>query len=155
MSEKPLKKNDPHDASGEAWENAVKAKKENADMLSHRIYSLATGGLALSFTAISFIVGDNKLALGRQAPLIWALFLLCIILDTFSILYARYRASKFVEYSSNRIKSGEILTDDEANRLIEKYNKPVIVFNLIVFILVIVAIIWAALYCYCLLLSIS
>ena len=51
----------------EGWEKAEQAIGENADLLSERTYSLAAGGLALSFTVMSFIVGEDKSALGWQA----------------------------------------------------------------------------------------
>ena len=58
----------------EGWENAEKAIGENADLLSERTYSLAAGGLALSFTVMSFIVGEEQSVLGWQALAIWGLF---------------------------------------------------------------------------------
>ena len=36
----------------EGWEKVEKAIDENADLLSERTYSLAAGGLALSFTVM-------------------------------------------------------------------------------------------------------
>ena len=143
------------DMSGETWDIAVKIWRENSELLSHRVYSLAAGGLALSFTAISFIVGENKAALGFQAPIIWSLFLLCIILDTISIIVAKNRAAQLEAITSNRIKSGQEMSGDEANKIIDKMNKPIGILNTIVLLLLIITIIWAILYCYCLLLHLS
>jgi len=94
----------------EGWENAEKAIGENADLLSERTYSLAAGGLALSFTVMSFIVGEEKSALGWQALAIWGLFLLCIILDTISIFSAKRKAEKLeLFFRERRIKGRQCL----------------------------------------------
>lgn len=143
------------DKSGETWDIAVKIWRENSELLSNRVFSLSAGGLALSFTAISFIVGENTAALGFQAPIIWSLFLLCIIFDTISIIVAKNRAAQLEAITSNRIKSGQEMSDEEANKIIDKMNKPIGILNTIVLVLLIITIIWAALYCYCLLLHLS
>lgn len=143
------------DRSGEMWDNAVKTWRENSELLSHRVYSLSAGGLALSFTAVSFIVGENKAILGWQAPIIWTLFLICIILDTTSIVVAKNRAAKLESITSKRIKSGQEITDDEADEIVDQMNKPISILNTTVLVLLIGTIVWATLYCYCLLLHLS
>lgn len=139
----------------EGWENAEKAFDENSDLLSERTFSLATGGLALSFTVISFIVGDNKLALGWQALAIWSFYLACIIADTISIVIARVKASKLEALFAEKIQKGEKMTAKEVNSLIDTTNKPIRIINTIVFCCLLLVMIWTAIYCYSLLSKLS
>ena len=122
----------------EGWEKAEQAIGENADLLSERTYSLAAGGLALSFTVMSFIVGEDKSALGWQALAIWGLFLLCIILDTISIFSAKKKAEKL-----------------ELFFMIDHTNRSINRFNMIVFILLLITIVWTFIYSYLLLIKVS
>lgn len=139
----------------EGWENAEKAIDENASLLSERTYSLATGGLALSFTVISFIIGENRLALGWQAPVIWFLFLACIIADTISIVIAKNRASKLESFFRSKQEKGERMTAKEVNAKIDEENKPIRILNALVFCALLITILWTAFYCYCLLANLS
>jgi hypothetical protein len=139
----------------EGWENAEKAIHENASLLSERTYSLATGGLALSFTIISFIIGQNKIILGWQAPVIWLLFLLCIIADTFSIIWAKHKDVKLEAFLRSKQEKGDKMSAKELNNLIDKTNRPIIILNTVVFICLVFVIIWTAIYCYLLLTKLS
>ena len=139
----------------EGWEKVEKAIDENATMLSERTYSLSAGGLALSFTIISFIIGGNKACIGIQAPLIWFGFLICILADTGSIVYAKKRAEKLELDFRKRVNNGEKMTDTEVNRIIDSENKRICLFNTIVFSFLIAVIIWAVIYCFSLLNKLS
>ena len=139
----------------EGWKQTEKAIDENATLLSERTYSLGAGGLALSFTVVSFIIGEGGRAIDWQAPVIWGLFLCCILADTISIIYAKRKAEKLEFFFRKKVNSGETMTEVEVNAMIDAANKGIRLFNIIVFSSLVVAIIWAAMYSYCLLLSLS
>ena len=139
----------------EGWEKVEKAIDENATLLSERSYSLASGGLALSFTVISFVVGENKTALGWQAPGIWSLFLLCIILDTVSVIFAKRKAEKLEAMFREKVHREEKMTEEEVNGLIDETNRPIKRFNAVVFLLLLATIVWTFIYSYSLLVKLS
>lgn len=139
----------------EGWQKTEKAIDENAALLSERTYSLGAGGLALSFTVISFIIGEGKVSLDWQAPVIWGLFLICILADTHSYFYAKSKAEKLELLFRNKVDKGEKMSAAEVNSMIDKANKGVRLYNTIVFWTLIVAIVWAAAYSYCLLKTLS
>lgn len=132
----------------DGWEKAEKAIDENATMLSERTYSLATGGLALSFTVVSFIIGENQISLDWQAPVIWSFFLVCIIADTLSIVYAKNRAERLESSFRDKKEKGITMTAKEVNEVIDSVNKKIRIVNTAVFIFLLATIIWAAAYCY-------
>lgn len=139
----------------EGWEKAEQAIGENADLLSERTYSLAAGGLALSFTVMSFIVGEDKSALGWQALVIWSLFLLCIILDTISIFSAKKKAEKLELFFRNEVKLEHTMSETEVNKMIDQTNRSINRFNMIVFILLLITIVLTFIYSYLLLIKVS
>ena len=139
----------------EGWEKAEQAIGENADLLSERTYSLAAGGLALSFTVMSFIVGEDKSALGWQALVIWSLFLLCIILDTISIFSAKKKAEKLELFFRNEVNLEHTMSETEVNKMIDQTNRLINRFNMIVFILLLITIVWTFIYSYLLLIKVS
>lgn len=139
----------------EGWEKVEKAIDENADLLSERTYSLAAGGLALSFTVMSFIVGEDKAALGWQALVIWSLFLLCIILDTVSIIGAKRKAEKLERLFREKVNQGQTMSEIEVNKMIDQTNRAINRFNMIVFILLLATIVWTFIYSYLLLIKVS
>lgn len=139
----------------EGCEKTAKAIDENATLLSERTFSLGAGGLALSFTVISFIISEGKASLNWQAPAIWGLFLVCILADTYSIIYAKRKGEELESTFSEKVNRGETMTANEVNRMIDATNTGIRRFNSIVFYLLVVAIIWAAAYSYCLLLTLS
>lgn len=139
----------------EGWEKVEKAIDENADLLSERTYSLAAGGLALSFTVMSFIVGEDKAALGWQALVIWSLFLLCIILDTISIFSAKRKEEKLERLFREKVNQGQTMSETEVNKMIDQTNRAINRFNMIVFILLLATIVWTFIYSYLLLIKAS
>lgn len=139
----------------EGWEKVEKAIDENADLLSERTYSLAAGGLALSFTVMSFIVGEDKAALGWQALVIWSLFLLCIILDTISIFSAKRKEEKLERLFREKVNQGQTMSETDVNKMIDQTNRSINRFNMIVFILLLVTIVWTFIYSYLLLIKVS
>ena len=139
----------------EGWEKAEQAIGENADLLSERTYSLAAGGLALSFTVMSFIVGEEKSALGWQALVIWSLFLLCIILDTISIFSAKKKAEKLELFFRNEVNLEHTMSETEVNKMIDQTNRLINRFNMIVFILLLITIVLTFIYSYLLLIKVS
>ena len=139
----------------EGWEKAEQAIGENADLLSERTYSLAAGGLALSFTVMSFIVGEDKSALGWQALVIWSLFLLCIILDTISIFSAKKKAEKLELFFRNEVNLEHTMSETEVNKMIDQTNRLINRFNMIVFILLLITIVLTFIYSYLLLIKVS
>ena len=139
----------------EGWEKAEQAIGENADLLSERTYSLAAGGLALSFTVMSFIVGEDKSALGSQALVIWSLFLLCIILDTISIFSAKKKAEKLELFFRNEVNLEHTMSETEVNKMIDQTNRLINRFNMIVFILLLITIVLTFIYSYLLLIKVS
>jgi len=139
----------------EGWEKVEKAIDENADLLSERTYSLAAGGLALSFTVMSFIVGEDKAALGWQALVIWSLFLLCIILDTISIFSAKQKVEKLELLFREKVNQGQTMPETEVNKMIDHTNRSINRFNMIVFILLLITIVWTFIYSYLLLIKVS
>lgn len=139
----------------EGWEKVEKAIDENADLLSERTYSLAAGGLALSFTVMSFIVGEDKAALGWQALVIWSLFLLCIILDTISIFSAKRKEEKLERLFREKVNQGQTMSETEVNKMIDQTNRAINRFNMIVFILLLATIVWTFIYSYLLLIKVS
>jgi len=139
----------------EGWEKAEQAIGENADLLSERTYSLAAGGLALSFTVMSFIVGEDKSALGWQALVIWSLFLLCIILDTISIFSAKKKAEKLELFFRNEVNLEHTMSETEVNKMIDQTNRSINRFNMIVFILLLITIVLTFIYSYLLLIKVS
>lgn len=141
------------DKHGEGWEVAEKAIGENGDLLSERTYSLSAGGLALSFTIFSFLVGENKSALDWQAPVIWGMYLLCIILDTLSIITAKRKAEKLEKMFREKANQGEQMSEIEVNKVIDKENRLINRFNMIVFVLLLLTLIWTFVYSYLLLIK--
>ena len=139
----------------EGWENVEKAIDENGTMLSERSFTLAAGGLALSFTVMSFIVGEDKTALDWQAPVIWSLYLLCILLDTLSIIFAKRTAEKLEKELRKKVNRNETMSESEMNKLIDKTNRPIKLFNALVFVFLLGTIIWTFVYSYSLLRSLS
>ena len=139
----------------EGWEKAEQAIGENADLLSERTYSLAAGGLALSFTVMSFIVGEDKSALDWQALAIWGFFLLCIILDTISIFSAKRKAEKLELFFREKKNQGHTMPEIEVNKMIDHTNRSINRFNMIVFILLLITIVWTFIYSYLLLIKVS
>jgi len=131
----------------EGWDSAQKAIDENATMLSERSYSLATGGLAISFSIMSFIIEDYHLDFGWQAPLIWAGFILCIIADTWSVFDAKRQAEKLELLFRDKIHKGETMTEVEVNNLIARTNKRIRRINIIVFGAILLLICASLLYC--------
>lgn len=148
MSRKKELKSSLHNSLEDLWANAEKAISENSEELSKRVFSLASGGLALSFTIISFLVGENKASIDWKAPLIWCSFLLCIVLDTFSFVYAKYKASKIELHTRKEIELGNQLSSEEVNALIDRQNRHIALFNSIVLALVIITIVCTVLYCF-------
>ena len=139
----------------EGWEKAEQAIGENADLLSERTYSLAAGGLALSFTVMSFIVGEDKSALDWQALAIWGFFLLCIFLDTISIFSAKRKAEKLELFFREKKNQGHTMPEIEVNKMIDHTNRSINRFNMIVFILLLIIIVWTFIYSYLLLIKVS
>jgi len=135
------------------WESAEKAYHENGEKLSSRIFTLSAGGLGLSFTIFSFIVGENKSVLGWPALAIWGAYLLCILLDTFALAYAKRLAGKLEKRTREMIEAGETITDKDANTLVDQLNRRLTCYSNAVFILVIVTLVCTAAYCYWLILS--
>ena len=111
----------------EGWENAEKAIGENADLLSERTYSLAAGGL----------------------------FLLCIILDTISIFSAKRKAEKLELFFREKENQGQTMPETEVNKMIDHTNRSINRFNMIVFILLLITIVWTFIYSYLLLIKVS
>lgn len=130
------------------WDNVQKALNESDDKLNSRIFTLATGGLGLSFTVFSFVVSEMKISLTWPALAIWLAFLICIILDSSSLACAKVLTSRLEKKIRKKIKNEEPISDVEANAAIDTVNKVVSGIEWFAFILSILAIVGAALYCY-------
>jgi acid phosphatase family membrane protein YuiD len=104
---------------------------------------------------MSFIVGEDKAALGWQALVIWSLFLLCIILDTISIFSAKQKAEKLELLFREKVNQGQTMPETEVNKMIDHTNRSINRFNMIVFILLLITIVWTFIYSYLLLIKVS
>ena len=152
MAKKPII--DPQASLQEGVASAEKAVVENADILSNRVFALAAGGLGLSFTVISYIVGENKSLIDCQAIWIWISYIVWMLLDTISVVFAKARAMKLSSYYSKLITEGGSMVASEVNSIIDERNRLVRILNNVCLWGVLASIIWTIIYSYCLLIHI-
>lgn len=141
-------KNQEPKAEVKLWRNAEKALNESDEKLSSRIFTLSAGGLGLSFTVFSLIVDHKDCSLGWPALAIWGTYLLCILLDTFSLAIATRKAEKLEQDTRGKIQRGESMTDQDANETVDQSNLILSRIRNTVFILLIITILSTAVYCY-------
>ena len=87
--------------------------------------------------------------------MIWSLYLLCILLDTLSIIFAKRTAEKLEKELRKKVNRNETMSESEMNKLIDKTNRPIKLFNALVFVFLLGTIIWTFVYSYSLLRSLS
>ena len=119
----------------EGFDKAVELFRENDKLLSSRVFTIATGGLAFSFTVISFLVEDRKDLASWPTLIIWLGFLICIVWDTISVYKARESGRALSEIFGEKIKKGENLSSNEINKIIKDNNQKTRDFNNQIYIL--------------------
>lgn len=132
----------------ELWRKAQQAMIDNEDQFNSRIFTLASGGLGLSFTVYSFIVSEMKLTLTWPAYAIWISFLVCIVLGMTSSAIATFLSVRLEKKARKMVKEGEDLPEEIANKLIDSANKTLLRIDWIAFILLILTTVAATLYCF-------
>ena len=140
------KKKDDHGI--ELWEKVQQAMIDNEDQFNSRIFTLETGGLGLSFTVYSFIVSEMKLTLTWPAYAIWISFLVCIVLGMTSSATATFLTAKKEKETREKIERGEKIPEKVASNTIDNLNKTLLRIDWCAFVLLILTIVAATLYCF-------
>lgn len=94
------------DESFDAYEkeyNRLEVSREDTETIwEDRTYQIAAGGLSLSFTVFSFLMGrEGGLAFSWQISVIWAVFAACLIINYLS---QRISAKRFVKLQQDLYK---------------------------------------------------
>lgn len=126
---------------------ANKTINDNNTTLANRVFAIASGGLAVSLSILTYL---HSLSYGVSiVNIIWILFLylVCIILDTYAIIYARNKARKTAIFFREKVSCGEDMTEEEVIAVLNADNCAIKIMNAIATTILFIAIIYTISYC--------
>ncbi len=126
---------DPDMSNYDRLKEDYKSKQDTVDesstMIENRTFEIASGGLVLSLTVLSFLDTHNRLPDGWSwmSIVIWSFFTLCIILHYWSHYASKRSAERTRDQIGKMISQGEEYNAQRINEVAYKDGKCLRVIN--------------------------
>ena len=116
---------------------------ESATMIENRTFEIASGGLVLSMTVVSFFSSKEKLPIGWEwmSIVIISIFSFCILLHYWSHYISKHNAEVLRDRIGNQIRSGEPYDEQRLNDERSKQECFLQILNIIIPIVLIIGVI--------------
>ncbi len=116
---------------------------ESATMIENRTFEIASGGLVLSLTVLSFLSSKNKLPVGWEwiSVLILSLFTISILLHYLSHFVSKHNAELLRDHVGNQIRSGANYNERNLNNVRIKQESFLRILNIVVPIILVASVI--------------